>query len=188
MKKVLIGCGIMFGLFLLVVGLGIFATARFASTVLGDVKTAVETVAKMPVDRLDQEAQDLTAEELGTRVVELVNKPVRVKGRVYPWGLDAQSTQGNAEVTSPLMFLEPLVMVLGFGEAFRPGEYPDGCTVEVLGVAARVNLANVPFLNDEGRKRLKETFGSTEQAPVVVARRVKLVALPAPDAKPVDKK
>ncbi|MEW5853362.1 MAG: hypothetical protein AB2A00_31570 [Myxococcota bacterium] len=179
MKKWLVGCGVMLLLGGLTLGGMMWWGFRFAKNLAGELMTATELLARTPVDRLEQDAEDVMADDFAKRLPELNSRFVRVKGVVADKKVE---TQGQPPVegvqTNAMIFLEPPVMVLGVADAFSPKEFPPGSVVEVLGVASRLNLSAIPGANDEMRKQWRELFGSDQEAPVVVAKRVKHVVTP----------
>jgi hypothetical protein len=170
MKKVLVGCGVLFLLgAVLVVGSMVWV-GSVVKNVAGDLITATQTAVQMSLDRMEQEATPVTAVALSGRLPDVRGRPVRVAGSV----MVVADKDGNAPPGvdgTTVMFLEPGVVVMGVSPDVLPGKRGNGTTVEVLGIAGTLNLGVLPGLNDEGRAALQKQLGGTE-LPVVVARKV----------------
>jgi hypothetical protein len=182
MKKVLIGCLFAGGLLgLVVAGLGAWMV-HVAGKVMGDLKAGIEVVTTMPVDRMEQEATDVPSAEFAARVTGLLAKPVRLTGTVATWP-EGTLPPGTFQGTDPhaVLFLEPATVVLGYNIVFPPAIFPRGTQVELVGIASRLNLREIPGLDAAGRERLTRIFGSAEYAPILVAARGLALARPPPD-------
>lgn len=178
MKKFLIGCGVLFGLFCLFMGGLIYFGANAVKGIAGDMMKASEIAMNMPTDRMEQDAISLAPDKVAPRLPELLNQPVKVSGTVadlakrMPKGSYQPPAQPGAPNTQ--LFIEPGIMIVpGPGAAIPVGNV-EGRTVEVLGIMTRMQFGNMPGMTDDARKQLQDAFGSTDM-PVVIARRVELV-------------
>ena len=183
MKKVLIGCLLAGGLLgLVAAGLGAWAV-HVAGKVMGDLKEGIEVATTMPMDRMEQEAADVVAPEFAARLTGLLGKPVRLKGTVAKWP-EETLPPGTVAGTEPdsVVFLEPSTVVLGYNIIFPPDIFPVGAHVEAVGIASRLNLKEIPNLDEAGRARMTKVFGSAEYAPILVARRAESTRVPVPAA------
>ena len=174
MKKVLVGCGVMLLLGILGVGGSALYCGHVVQDVAGDLMVATSSSVNMSLDRMEQDAVDLDGADLGKRMADLRLKPVRVRGKVWlPKDKQGNVPQGLDE--SAVMFLEPSVMVISVGQDVLPRKRPEGTRMEVVGIAASINLGKAPGMTDEARAQLTAQLGGTDM-PVVVVRKVSVLA------------
>jgi len=173
MKKVLMGCGVLLVLGLIGVGGTVAYCGHVVNTMAGDLLSATQSAATMSVDRMEQDAVDVAPDALAARIAELRLKPVRIKGKVF----QPKDGQGNIPPgmdEGQVLFVEPQLLVVGVTPGVIPSKRPTGMTVEVVGIAANLNLGAMPGLDDKARAQLKAQMGSTE-LPVIVARKVTVI-------------
>ena len=172
MKKLLIGCGVLF----LLGGVAVVGSAMWFGSVMknvaGDLITATQTAMQMSVDRMEQDATTVAATALGARMDEVRGRPVRVTDAV----MLIRDKDGNAPPgvdESTVLFMDPGVVVMGVNPDVLPprARRGQGSSVEVLGIASTLNLGALPGINDEARAALQKQLGAT-QLPVVVARKI----------------
>jgi hypothetical protein len=173
MKKVLVGCGVAVLLGLLGLGGTVAYCGHVAKQMAGGVYEAMQAATTMSLDRMEQDAVTVSAQDLPGRMAQLASKPVRVTGTVAtPQGPKGAPPPGFDE--GAVMFLAPNLMVMALGPEVLPRKRPEGTVVEVVGVATSINLGAAPGMTEEARKELVAQLGGTEM-PVVVARKVTLL-------------
>lgn len=177
MRKVWLGCGVVALVLVLGVGSCVFGSYKLMRTTFKDIAAASEAVQNTPVDRLERDAEDISAAALRERLAQLTSRPVRLTGTVSPWdgGKSGSKPSNDARM---YFFVEPAVLVYGYMMAFDPADLPAGAAVEVLGVAARVDLNTVPFLDADARQRAAQALGGHAEIPVVVAAKVMRLGAP----------